>query len=68
MFRIFKSIFWIQFYVPGTSVITVINYYHIVLSFCQMNSVFFLGGYFFRVLLFGKFFLGVVSVAKYFFG
>ena len=55
----------VQFYAPGTSVITVLHCYHIVLNFCQMNSIF--GGYFFRVLLFGKYFLGVLSVAKHFF-
>ena len=42
---IFLAVFcWVQFYAPGTSVITVFHYYHIVLNFCQMNKVF--GGYF----------------------
>ena len=26
--------FWVQFYVPGTSVIMVLHYYHIVLNVC----------------------------------
>ena len=63
MFHILNSIFWLKFYAPGTLVITALHYYHIVLNFCQLNSV--LEG-FFRVLLFGKYFLGVMSVAKYF--
>ena len=71
--HIFYIIFWVQFYAPRISVITVIHYYHIVLNFCQMNSAFFFGGgggggVFFRVLLFGKYFLGVLSVTKYFSG
>ena len=37
-------LFLVQFYAPGTSVITVLHYYHILLNFCQMNSV--SGGYF----------------------
>ena len=58
--------FWVQFYAPGTSVITVLHYYHhIVLNFYQMNSVF--GGYFFRVLLFGKYFFGCSVSGKVFF-
>ena len=36
--------FWLKFYTPGTSVITVFHYDQIVLNFCQINSVF--GGYF----------------------
>ena len=43
-FHIFNSILRVQFYAPGTSVITVVHYYHIVLNFCQMNRV--SGGYF----------------------
>ena len=69
---IFLTVFcWVQFYAPGTSVIIVLHYYHIVLNFCQMNSVFFFflgGGGIFRVLLFGKYFLVVLSVANYFLG
>ena len=26
-------IFWVQFYAPGTSVITALHYYHVVLNF-----------------------------------
>ena len=67
MFHIFNSIFLGPVYAPGTSVITVLHYYHhIVLNFCQMNSVF--GGYFFlRVLLFGKYFFGCSVSGKVFF-
>ena len=36
--------FWLKFYAPGVSVITVRHCYHIMLNFCQMSSVF--GGYF----------------------
>ena len=36
-----------------------------MLDFCEMNSVF---EGFFRVLLFGKYFLGFLLVAKYFLG
>ena len=42
-------------YSLGTSVSTVLHYYHLTLNFCQMNQV--LGGYFFRVSLFGKYFI-----------
>ena len=42
-----------------------LHYCHIMLDFCEMNSVF---EGIFRVLLFGKFFLGFLSVAKYQFG
>ena len=63
MFHIFSSILWVQFYAPGTSVIIVLHYYHIVLNFCQRNSV--LEGIF-KGLAFRKvFLLGVVSAAKY---
>ena len=66
MFHIFNSIFGVEFYAPGTSVITVLHYYHIVLNFCQMNSV--LGGYFLEFCFSESNFLGVLSVAKYFLG
>ena len=65
MFHIFNSVLG-QLYAPDTSVITVIHYYHIVLNFCQMNSVY--GGYFFRVLLFGKYFGGCFVSGKVFLG
>ena len=38
--RIFKSIFWAQFYSPGASIIMGLHYYHIMLEFCEINSVF----------------------------
>ena len=41
-----------------------LHYYLIMLDFCEMNSVF---EGIFRVLLFGKYFLGFLSVAKYLF-
>ena len=56
----------VQFYAPGTSVIKVLNYYHIVLNFCQMNSV--LEGIFSEFCFSERIFLGVLSVAKYIFG
>ena len=73
MFYTFNSIFWVQFYARGTSVIMGINYYHIVLNFCQMNSVFFLGGggggrVFLEFCFPESILLGVLSVAKYFWG
>ena len=43
-FRFLKVLFWFKFYAPSTSLISVLHYYHIVLNFCQTNSVF--GGYF----------------------
>ena len=60
----FNSIFWFQFHSPGASIIMGLHYYH-MLDFCEMNSVF---ESLFRVLLFAKYFLGFLSVAKYFFG
>ena len=46
----------VQFYSPGASIIMGLHYCHIMLDFCQMNSVF---QGIFRVLLYGKyFFLG----------
>ena len=65
MFHIFNSISWVQFYSPGASIIMGLYYYHIMLDFCEMNSVF---EGIFKVLLFGKYFLGFLLVAKYFFG
>ena len=65
MFHIFSSIFGVQFYAPGTSVITVLHYYRVVLNFCQMSSVF--GGYFLGFCFLKSIFVGVPSVAKYFF-
>ena len=60
---IFSTLFLLgQFYSSGTSVNTVLHYYHIMLSFCQRNSV--LGGY-----LFGVGFLeGIFAVTKCFLG
>ena len=66
MFHIFNSIFWVQFYAPDTSVITVLHYYHIVLNFCQIDSVF--AGYSVGFCFSKCIFLGVLSVAKYFLG
>ena len=56
-FHSFNSIFWVQFYAPGTSVITVLHYYHITLNFCQMTSV--SGGYFLGFCFSESIFLGV---------
>ena len=42
---IFSTVFiWVQFYSPGASVVMGLHYYHIMLDFCEMNSVF--GGIF----------------------
>ena len=49
---------------PGASVIMGLHYYHMMLEFRQMNSVF---DSIFRVLLFGKYFFGFFS-GKVFFG
>ena len=65
MFHIFNSIFWVQFYSPSVSIIMGLHYHHIMLDFCEMNSVF---EVFFGVLLFGKYVLGFLLVAKYFLG
>ena len=40
MFHMFNIIFWTKFYSPGTSIIMGLHYYHIMLDFCKMNSVF----------------------------
>ena len=56
MFHIFNSIFWVQLYSPGTSIIMGLYYYHIMIDFCELNSVF------------EGIFLGFLLVAKYFFG
>ena len=45
----------VQFYSPGASIIMGLHYCHIMLDFCEMNSVF---EGIFRVLLFGKYFWG----------
>ena len=38
---IFSTVFFgVQFYSPGASVIMGLHYYHIMLEFCEMNSVF----------------------------
>ena len=38
---IFSTVFfWVQFHSPGASVIMGLHYYHIMLDFCEMNSVF----------------------------
>ena len=64
IFKCFISVsvlFWLKFYVPGTSVITVLHCYHIVLNFCQMNSVlegFAFAKYFFECSVSGKAFFG----------
>ena len=64
---IFSTVFFgFQFYSPSASIIMGLHYYHIMLDFCEMNSVF--EGIFW-VLLFGKYFLrGFLLVAKYFLG
>ena len=40
MFHIFNSIFWVQFYSPGASIIVGLHYHHVILDFCEINSVF----------------------------
>ena len=63
---IFSTVFfWVQFYSPGASVIMGLHYYHIMLDFCEMNSVF--EGISFRVLLFGKYCFGFCVSGKAFF-
>ena len=55
--------FWLQFYSPGASIIMGLHYYHIMLDFCEMNSVFesiFLGFCFSK----SVFFLGFLLVAE----
>ena len=44
----FNSIFWFQFYSPGASIIMGLHYCHIMLDFCEVNSVL---RVFFRTLL-----------------
>ena len=68
MFKCYFTVFfWVQFYSPSTSVNTILHHYHTVLKFCQMNCV--LEGIgIFRALVFGKYFLGFLSVVKYFLG
>ena len=61
---IFKSIFWIEFYSSGTSINTVLHYYHIELNFYQMSHV--LGGYFLGFHFLVGIFWGCLSVTKYF--
>ena len=58
-------VFWFQFYSPDVSAIMGLHYYHIMLDFCEMNSVFTV---FFRVLLFGKYFFGFSVSGKVFLG
>ena len=65
VFHIFISIFWVQFYSTGASIIMGLHYYHIMLDFCKMNSVF---RVFLRGLCFGKYFFGFSVSGKVFFG
>ena len=38
---IFSTVFFrVQFYSPGASIIMGLHYYHVILDFCEMNSVF----------------------------
>ena len=55
MFHIFNSIFLVQFYSPGASIIMSLHYYHIMLDFCEMNGVFegIFQGFAFRKVFFG---------------
>ena len=49
-------LFWFQFYSPGASIIMGLHYCHIMLDFCEVNSVLrvFLGFYFLKsIFLFG---------------
>ena len=61
----FNSICLFQFYSPGASIIMSLHYYHIMLDFCEMNSVF---ERIFSSFAFRKVFvLGFLLVAKYLF-
>ena len=63
---IFSTVFfWVQFYSPGASMIMGLHYYHIMLDFCELNSVF---KGIFSVLLFGKYFLEFSVSGKVFLG
>ena len=65
MFHIFNSVFWVQFYSPGASIIMGLHYYHIMLDFCKMNSAFevFFQKVFFLFSVSGKvFFLGRLEI------
>ena len=48
-------LFWFQFYSPGVSIIMGLHYCHIMLDFCEVNSVLgvFLGFYFLKSFFFG---------------
>ena len=60
------AFFWFQFYSPCASVIMGLHYYHIMLDFCEVNSVL---RVFFRILLSESIFLREFSVSgKAFFG
>ena len=39
VFHMFNSIFWFQFYSPCASIIMGLHYCHIMLDFCEVNSV-----------------------------
>ena len=53
VFHMFNSIFLFQFYSPGASIIMGLHYCHIILDFCEVNSVL---RVFFRTLLSESFF------------
>ena len=61
-----KVFFWVQFYSLGTSINTVLHYYHIVLNFYQMNNV--LGGYSLGLHFSVDIFWGFLSLTKNFLG
>ena len=62
---IINSIFWVQFCPPGSSIVIDLHYYHIMLYFCEMNSV--SEGIFFGFAFWKVSFLSSVS-GKVFFG
>ena len=67
MFHIFNSIFWVQFYSTGASIIMGLHYYHIMFDLCEMNSVF-EDQYFLGFCFSESIFFGFLLVAKYFLG
>ena len=62
--------FWFQFYSPGASIIMGLHYCHIMLDFCEVNSVLrvFLGLCFRKVFFLGGGREGFLLVAKHFWG
>ena len=65
MCLVFSTVFLGLVFSPGASITMGLHYYHMMLGFCKMNSVF---EGIFRVLLFGKYFVGFSVSSKVFFG